>query len=108
MNQLSWKVIVALFLPIYKEHILPDIKNRFVSLNFVEHFYENNFTFTQKFNLKLAHIVTAFSSAIQKSILIYVLDNNDKRVVFFCIAKSVYLKVQKILPPKQISITQWY
>ena len=68
---------------IYKEHILPAINNCRASPNFVEHLEGNNLNYTQN-NIKTqAQIVTAFSFTISKSIVIYVLDNDDKRVAIY-------------------------
>ena len=64
---------------VYKEQILPAINNCRDSPNFVEHIEGNNINYTQNNNKTQAQIVTAFSSSVYKSILIYVQDNDDKR-----------------------------
>ena len=80
---------------IYKEHIIPAINNCRASPKFVEHIEGNNFNYTQNSNKRQAQTVTAFSSSIYKSIVIYVLDNDDKRVVIYWIVKSLNQKVRK-------------
>ena len=84
----------ALFMSIYKEYS-PTINNCRASSNCVEHIEGNNFNYTQNSKITQAQIVTAFSLSIHKSILIYVLDNNDKCVVIYWIAKSINQKVRK-------------
>ena len=73
---------------IYKEHILSPINNRRASCNFVEHIEGHNINYTQNSNKTQAVLVTAFPSSIQKSILIYMPDNDDKRVVIYWIATN--------------------
>ena len=68
---------------IYKEQILPAINNRRASPSFVERIEGNNFNYTQNSNKMQTQIVSAIFSSIHKSIVIYLLDNQDKRVVFF-------------------------
>ena len=73
---------------IYKEQILPAINNCRSSPNFVEHIEGNHINYTQNNNKTQAQIVTAFSSSFYKSIVIYVLDKDDKRVPFFLVSKK--------------------
>ena len=73
---------------IYKERILPAINNCRASPNFVEHIEGNNINYTQNSNKTQAQIVTAFSSSVYKSIVIYVLDKDDKRVATLLNSKS--------------------
>ena len=80
---------------IYKERILPAINNCPDSPNFVEHIEGNNTNYTQNSNKTQAQIVTAFSSSLYKSIVIYVLDKDDKRVAIYWTAKSLNQKVRK-------------
>ena len=65
---------------IYKEQILPAINNCRASPNFVEHIEGNNINYTHNSNKTQAQIVSAFSSSAYKSIVIYVLDKDDKRI----------------------------
>ena len=51
--------------------------------------------YTENSNKTQAQIVTAFSSSIHKSLVIYGLDNEDKRVVIYWIAKSINQKRRK-------------
>ena len=78
---------------ISKEHILPAI-NKCASPNFVEHIEGNNINYPQNSNKTQAQIVTTLSSSIHKSIVNDVLDNDDKRVVIYCLAKSLNHKVR--------------
>ena len=80
---------------IYKEHIVPAINNCRASSNFVEHLEGNNINYMQNSNKAQAQIVAAFSSLTHKSIVIYVLDNDDKGVVIYWKAKSINQKVRK-------------
>ena len=80
---------------IYKEHS-PTINNCRASPNFVEHIEGNNFNYTENSKKTQTQIVTAFSLSIHKSIVIYMLDNNDKCVVIYWIAKSINQKVRKL------------
>ena len=73
---------------IYKEQILPAINNCRASPNFVEHIEGNNINYTQNSNKTEAQIVTAFSSSVYKSIVIYVLDKDDKRIATLLNSKS--------------------
>ena len=79
---------------IYKEHILPAINNCRAAPNFIEHIEGNTIKYTQNSNKTQARIVTVFSSSIYKSTVIYVLGNDDKRVIYW-IAKSLNQKVRK-------------
>ena len=63
--------------------------------NFVEHFERNNVKYTQNSKKTQAQIVSAFFSSIYQSIVIYVLDIEDKRVVIYWTAKSLNQKVRK-------------
>ena len=58
--------------------MVPAINNFSVSSNFVEHLEGNNINYMQNSNKAQAQIVAAFSSLTRKSIVIYVLDNDDK------------------------------
>ena len=80
---------------IYKEQILPAINNCRVSPNFVEHIEGNNINYTQNSKKTQAQIVTTFSSSVHKSIVIYVLDKDDKRVAIYWTAKSINQKFRK-------------
>ena len=80
---------------VYKEQILPAINNCRDSPNFVEHIEGNNNNYTQNNNKTQAQIVTEFSSSVYKSIVIYVLDKDDKRVAIYWTAKSLNQKVRK-------------
>ena len=91
---------------IYKEDILPAINNCRDSPNFVEHIEGNNINYTHESNNESnsnesnsnktqAPIVTAFSSSLYKSIVVYVLDKHDKRVAIYWTAKSLNQKVRK-------------
>ena len=79
---------------IYKEQILPAINNCRASPNF-EHIEGNNINYTHNSNKTQAQIVSAFSSPVYKSIVIYVLDKDDKRVAIYWTAKSLNQKVSK-------------
>ena len=68
----------ALFMSTYKEHILPAINNCRASPSFGEHIEENNINYTQNSTKTYAQILTAFSSSVYKSIVMYVIDNKDK------------------------------
>ena len=72
---------------IYKEQILPAINNCRASPNFVEHIEGHNINYTHNSNKTQAQIVSAFSSSAYKSIVIYVLDEDDKRVAIYWTAK---------------------
>ena len=65
---------------VYKEQNLPAINNCRAFPNFVEHVEGNNIKCTQNSNKTQAKIVTDFSSSFFKSIVIYVLDKDHKRV----------------------------
>ena len=80
---------------IYKEQILPAINNCGASPNFVEHIEGNNINYTHNSNKTQAQIVSAFSSSANKSIVIYVLDKDDKRVAIYWTAKSLNQKARK-------------
>ena len=80
---------------IYKEQILTAITNCCASPNFVEHIEGNNINYTQNSKKTQAQIVTAFSSSFYKSIVIYVLDKDDKRVAIYWTAKSINHKARK-------------
>ena len=80
---------------IYKEQILPAINNCRASPNFVEHIEENYINYTQNSTKTQAEIVNAFSSSLYKSIVIYVLDKDDKRVAIYWTAKSLIQKSRK-------------
>ena len=79
---------------IYKEQILPAINNCRASPNFVEHIEGNNINYTQNSNKTQAQKVTAFSS-VYKSIVIYVLDKDDKRVAIYWTAKILNQKARE-------------
>ena len=80
---------------IYKEQILPAIKNCRASPNFVEHIEGNNINYTHNSNKMQAQIVSVFSSSLYKSIVIYVLDKDVKRVAIYWTTKSQNQKVRK-------------
>ena len=80
---------------IYKEQILPATNNCRSSPNFVEHIEGNNINYTQNNSKTQAQIISAFSSSLYKSIVIYVLDKDDKRVAIYWTAKSLNQKSQK-------------
>ena len=82
---------------IYKEQILPAINNCRASPNFVEHIEGNNINYTQNNNKTQAQIMTAFSSSVYKSIVIYVLDKDDKRVAIHLTLKSLNQKSRKFV-----------
>ena len=80
---------------IYKEQILPAINNCRASPNFIEHIEGNNINYTHHSNKTQARIVSAFSSSVYKSIVIYVLVEDDKRVAIYWTAKSPNQKARK-------------
>ena len=80
---------------IYKEQILPAINNCRATPNSVEHIEGNNINYTQNGNKTHAQIVTAFSSSVNKSIVIYVLDKDDKHFAIYWTAKSLNQKIRK-------------
>ena len=82
----------ALFMSIYKEQILPAINKCRAFPNFVEHFEGNKINYTQNNNKIEAQILTAFSSSVYKSIVIYVLDKDDERVAIYWTAKNIIQK----------------
>ena len=84
------------FISIYKEQILPAVNNCRASPNFVKLIEENNINYTQNSNKTQAQMVTAFSSSVYKSIVIYVLDKDDKRVAIYWTAKSLNQKLAKL------------
>ena len=85
----------ALFMSFYKEHILPAINNCRASPNFVKHIEGNNINYTQNNNKTQAQIVTAFSFSVHKSIVLNLLDNDDKSAAIFWKAKSTNQKLHK-------------
>ena len=80
---------------LYKEQILPAINNCRASPNFVEHIEGNNINYTHNSNKTQAQIVSAFSSSVYKSIVICVLDTDDKRIAIYWTAKRLNQKVRK-------------
>ena len=74
-----------------KEQILPAINNCCASPNFVEHIEGNNINYTHNSNKTQAQIVSAFSSSVYKSIVLYVLDTDDQRVAIYWIKKYANL-----------------
>ena len=80
---------------IYKKQLLPAINNCRASPNFVEHIAGNNLNYTQNSNKTQAQIETAFSTSVDKSIVIYVLEKDDKLVSILWTAKSINQKVRK-------------
>ena len=80
---------------IYIEQILPAINNCRASPNFVEHIEGNHINYTQNNSKIQAQIVSAFSSSLYMSIVIYVLDKDDKRVAIYWTAKSLNHKSRK-------------
>ena len=80
---------------IYEEQILPAINNCRASPNFVEHIEGNNIIYTHNSNKTQAQIVSAFSPSAYKTIVIYVLDKDDKRVAIHWTAKSLNQKSRK-------------
>ena len=79
---------------ICKKQFLSAINNCRAFPIFVEHIEENNIKYTQNSNETRAQIVTAFSSSVYKSIVIYLLDKDDKRVAIYWTAKSINQKVR--------------
>ena len=84
-----------LYLCQFIKQILPATNNCRASPNFVEHIEGNNINYTQNSNKTQAQIVTAFSSSVYKSIVIHVLDKDDKHVAIYWTAKSLNQKVRK-------------
>ena len=80
---------------IYKEQILPAINNCRASPNFVEHIEGNKINYTHNSNETQAQILSAFSFSVYKSIVLYVLDTDDKRVAIYWTAKSLNQKVRQ-------------
>ena len=79
---------------IYEEQILPAINSCRASPNFVQHIEGNNINYTQESIKTQTQIVTAFSSSAYKSIVIYVLDKDDKSVAIYWTA-GLKQKVRK-------------
>ena len=80
---------------IYKEQILPAINNCRASPSFAEHIEGNNINYTPNNNKRQAQMVTAFSSSVYKSIVIYVLDKDDNVLQFIGQQKSINQKARK-------------
>ena len=77
MNEIVNLFSGALFMSIYKEHILPVLNYCLACPNFVKHIEGYNINYTENSIKTQAEIITAFSSYICKSIVTYVLDNAD-------------------------------